>query len=119
MHQVPVATVEVECIYRRREEDVILFNLLHTDCQHSDDPVKERLHMRPGDDSTSSSSQASQGVFDHQAPLVGLVSQSQSQVLKIYSLKSEKTVHVLRFCSPIAKFQAKLSCSSPQMIVLL
>lgn len=40
-------------------------------------------------------------------------------LLKVYSLHSHKTLHVIRFNSPVLKFQTNVNSASNQMIVLL
>jgi hypothetical protein len=44
------------------------------------------------------------GVYDHLAPLLGYTTNANQCLLKIFSIKSDKTLHILRFSSSIIKF---------------
>jgi hypothetical protein len=93
-------------------EEVPPFSVM---CASKQQPLRQAPSLEDcGSTSSSSGSHASAqaGVFDHLAPLVGLVSAHATTMLKLYSLRTDKTIHALRFCSPITKFQSSSSITS-------
>lgn len=56
-------------------------------------------------------------VYEEMAPLVGYTVATQNSLIKLHSLRFDKTIHVFRFTSSVAKFQS--TDSTNQMIVLL
>lgn len=69
---------------------------------------KLRTMAEDGGGSTTSSGGGSIGdncsVYDQEAPLVAFTSHGQASMLKVFSLRKDKTVHVWRFNSAILKF---------------
>ena len=63
--------------------------------------MKEREELG----STQGSTEIEVGVFDQAAPLVGYSQMNAPAILKLYSLREDKTKHILRFGSQIIKFQ--------------
>jgi hypothetical protein len=57
------------------------------------DPLRGDENLRDGE-----------GIYENKTPLIGYVLGSNSTQLKIHSLRGEKTLHILRFGSPIIKF---------------
>ncbi len=43
-------------------------------------------------------------IYENEVPLVGYVLSSNNAQLKVFSVKNDKTKHILRFGSPIIKF---------------
>lgn len=58
-------------------------------------------------------------LFENDMPLIGYTVIMNSSQLKIYSLKTERTKHTLRFGSPVVKFKTSYSSKSNRMLVLL
>ena len=52
-----------------------------------------------------------EGIYDNMTPLVAYTTIQNSCMLKIHSLKCDRTLHVFRFNSPVSKFQ---TCHSSQ-----
>ena len=71
--------------------------------QHEQESLKEGEH----------------GIYDQMTPLVGYTLRTNSCLLKMYSLRIDKSLHVIRFNSPVIKFQTNVHSTSNQMIVLL
>jgi hypothetical protein len=55
---------------------------------------------------TTDGTNSIRGEFDHHAPLLAYCQAYQPKILKIYSLRNDKTLHVFRFGSPIIKVQS-------------
>ncbi len=65
------------------------------------------MHSEECGSTSSSSGEGSSnftGVFDSEVPLVAYTTSYQSMMLKIHSLRNDRTIHVLRFGSPVLKF---------------
>lgn len=71
-------------------------------------PESQAKQQEDGASSTSDSSHAS-GEFDSQAPLLAYTTSNQPKILKIFSLKCDKTLHIYRFGSPIIKLASTSS----------
>jgi len=69
--------------------------------------------------STTSDSSHGSGEFDVQAPLLAYTTSNQPKILKIFSLKSDKTLHIYRFGSSILKVSSTSSTNLSQLFVLL
>ena len=67
----------------------------------------------------SNESNEEKGIYEDEIPLVGYVLNSNNSQLKIFSVKNEKTKHVLRFGSKILKFQTNFESESNKMLILL
>ena len=59
------------------------------------------------------------GLFENDVPLIGYTLGSNNSQIKIYSMKSERPKHILRFGSSVIKFQTSYTSKSNNMIVLL
>jgi len=70
--------------------------------------LADYLHIEQGQD----------GVYDHFAPFLGIKKFTNEDMLKLYSMKEDRTVHVLRFTAPVIKFQSTRS-SKNKLLVLL
>jgi hypothetical protein len=58
-------------------------------------------------------------VYEELAPLVGYtMNSSQSSLIKLHSLRADKTLHIFRFTSPVVKFLSSMPPSN-QLLVLL
>ncbi len=44
------------------------------------------------------------GLYDHLTPLVGYTLKSNQSLLKMFSMRNNKSLHVIRFNSPVIKF---------------
>ncbi|CDW73531.1 UNKNOWN [Stylonychia lemnae] len=145
------SNVELDCIYRKKEEGIEQIDILHlNECQkhnqnknnqfpqfqqwNIDEPRKsfdskeDNINQRNYDVRNKNLDAdyredmfkvEEEGVYDNMTPLVAYTTIQNQSMLKIYSLKCDRSLHVLRFNSPITKFQSSQNSQTNQLIVLL
>ena len=138
---------EIECLFRKQENDVIYFDFVHVNpdsliksspfyendefkMQSNGQKCKEQAEYSLGDDLTlkinknleevnSSDDSNYGGVYEGHLPIIGYVKSTYPCNLVIYSLKTETPIHVWRFGSSIIKFESCIKNPSNKAIVLL
>ena len=103
--------LEMDVVYRKQEPGVELIDFIHvspsensrtTVSEHNNSDKEEGRERKNSNEQSHSEFEI--GVYDNEAPLIGYTTTQNEDMLKIYSLKSDKSLHILRFGSAVIKF---------------